>query len=147
MASRRRAREYALQALFQADMSVIEVERALNSLWTGLLDDEDGSLGGRQADDAEISFATGIAQGVERERDNLDGRIEACSTNWRMSRMPHVDRNILRLAAYELLFLDDVPAHVTINEAIELAKKFGTAESRGFVNGILDRLAREVGRL
>jgi N utilization substance protein B len=61
--------------------------------------------------------------------------------------MPHVDRNILRLAAFELLHLEDVPSHVTINEAIELAKKFGTAESKGFVNGILDRLAREAGQL
>jgi transcription antitermination factor NusB len=87
------------------------------------------------------------AEGVERERDQLDRKIETCSTNWRMSRMSPVDRNILRLAAYELIHMDDVPSHVTLNEAIELAKKFGTAQSKGFVNGILDRLAREAGQL
>ena len=147
MASRRRAREYALQALFQSDMAETEVSRALNALWSGLLEDEDGSLGGRQADSSEIDFASNLAAGVEREQNVLDRKIETCSTNWRMSRMPHVDRNILRMGAYELLFMEDVPAHVTINEAIELAKKYGTSESRGFVNGILDRLARESGVL
>jgi len=147
MASRRRAREYAMQVLFQADMSSMEIDEALNALWAGLLEDEDGSLGGRQAEDEEIRFASMLAQGVEREQESLDKRIEACSTNWRMTRMPHVDRNILRMGAFEILFLDEVPAHVTINEAIELAKKFGTAESKGFINGILDRLAREAGRI
>ncbi len=147
MASRRRAREYALQALFQADMAATDVDRALNALWSGQLEDEDGSLGGRQADAQEVVFASELAEGVERERNLLDLKIESCSTNWRMSRMPHVDRNILRMGAFELLFLEDVPAHVTINEAVELAKKFGTSESRGFVNGILDRLARESGAI
>ena len=147
MASRRRAREYALQALFQSDMAETEISRALNALWSGLLEDEDGSLGGRQADSSEIDFASSLATGVEQERNVLDRKIESCSTNWRMSRMPHVDRNILRMGAYELLFMEDVPAHVTINEAVELAKKYGTSESRGFVNGILDRLARESGVL
>ena len=147
MASRRRAREYAMQVLFQADMSSMEIGEALNALWAGLLEDDDGSLGGRQAEEEEIRFASGLAEGVEREQESLDKRIESCSTNWRMTRMPHVDRNILRMGAYEILFMDEVPAHVTINEAIELAKKFGTAESKGFINGILDRLAREAGRI
>jgi N utilization substance protein B len=147
MASRRRAREYALQALFQADLAAVEVSGALNALWTGILEDSDGSLGGRQAEEQEIDFASLIAEGVERERDQLDRKIETCSTNWRMSRMSPVDRNILRLAAYELIHMDEVPSHVTLNEAIELAKKFGTAQSKGFVNGILDRLAREAGQL
>jgi len=128
-------------------MSATAVDGALNGLWTGILEDDDGALGGRQADEVEINFATTLAEGVERERSALDSRIEACSTNWRMSRMPHVDRNILRMGAFEILFMSDVPAHVTINEAVELAKKFGTAESRGFINGILDRLARETGAI
>jgi N utilization substance protein B len=147
MASRRRAREYTLQALFQADVAAVEVSGALNSLWTGILEDDDASLGGRQADEEEIDFASHIAEGVERERDQLDKKIESCSTNWRMSRMSPVDRNILRLAAYELIFMPEIPSHVTLNEAIELAKKFGTSQSKGFVNGILDRLAREAGQL
>ena len=147
MASRRRAREYALQALFQADMASTEISRALNGLWSGLLEDDDGSLGGRQADAEEVAFASELAEGVERERNTLDLKIESCSTNWRMSRMPHVDRNILRMGAFELLYMEDVPAHVSINEAVELAKKYGTSESRGFVNGILDRLARESGAI
>ena len=128
-------------------MATPSAEAALNGLWTGILEDEDGALGGRQADEVEVDFATQLAEGVEREQASLDARIEACSTNWRMSRMPHVDRNILRMGAFEILFMSDVPAHVSINEAVELAKKFGTSESRGFVNGILDRLARETGAL
>ena len=94
----------------------------------------------------ETEFAQALVRGTLEDRDDLDGRIETASTNWRIPRMPTVDRNILRLGAFELRHRTDIPASVSMNEAIELAKRFGGAESRAFVNGILDRIAAEVGR-
>ena len=94
----------------------------------------------------ELEFAQELVRGVLEEREELDARIDAASLNWRLARMPVVDRNILRLGAHELLSRADIPASVSINEAIELAKRFGGAESRAFVNGILDRIAADTGR-
>lgn len=147
MASRRRAREFALQALYQADQVDGSVLDGLNGLWSGLLDgsEEEDDLGRRQAESDEVEFATMLARGVVDQRETLDSRIEATSRNWRIRRMSVVDRNILRLGAYELVFVDDIPANVSINEAVELAKRFGTKDSRAFVNGILDRIAKDVG--
>jgi N utilization substance protein B len=147
VASRRRAREYALQALFHADLGRADVRTALNGLWEGMLDDSDESLGGRAPDSEEIEFATLLAVGVEENREALDARIEGASTNWRIARMAVVDRNLLRLGSYELLHCPEIPVNVTINEAVELAKRYGTQDSKGFVNGILDRIARNLGRL
>lgn len=143
MASRRRARQYALQALFQADVSGTSAALALGGLWDGQLEDDDDALGGRAADEAEVAFATELARGVDAHLDAIDAAIEASSTNWRIRRMAVVDRNVLRLAAYELLHRDDIPANVTINEAVEMAKLFGSKESGSFVNGVLDRIARD----
>ena len=143
--SRRRAREFALQALYQVDTSGTAGRSALSGLWAGL-SDEDGIAGARPADEDERAFALRIVEGVAAHLERLDGMIEAASTNWRLARMPVVDRNILRLASYELAECADVPANVSINEAIELAKKFGDKDSRAFVNGILDRIAAETGR-
>lgn len=148
MASRRRAREYALQALYQSDLAKASVPDALSGLWTGQLEGDDhDELSKRAADSEEIEFATRLARGVEEIRPQLDKRIEASSTNWRVSRMSIVDRNILRLGTFELVHCQDIPANVSINEAVELAKRFGTKDSRGFVNGILDRIARDAGRV
>ncbi len=146
MASRRRAREYALKALYHADLGQVPVTEALNGLWSALLDGE-GIDGVRPPESQEVEFAQQLAQGVQDGRDGIDELIEQCSTNWRVPRMPVVDRNILRLAGFELGECRDIPANVTINEAIELAKRFGSAESRAFVNGIVDRMARQLGRL
>ncbi len=146
MASRRRAREFALQGLYQADLSGLPIPAALNALWSGLLDGE-GLDDQRPPESEEVEFAQRLAYGVEQRREAIDGLIEECSTNWRLPRMPIVDRNILRLAAYELMECTDVPATVSINEAVELAKRFGTAESRAFVNGIVDRMARQLERI
>ncbi len=146
MASRRRAREFALQALFHADLAAESVSASLNALWSGLLD-EDGIGEASGAESEEVEFAARLVMGVDSERDEIDTLIESCSTNWRLARMPIVDRNILRMAAYELRSCADIPATVSINEAVELAKKFGAKESRAFVNGIVDRMARNVGRL
>ena len=146
MASRRRAREFALQRLYQADLSGLPIPAALNALWSGLMDAE-GMEGERPPESEEVEFAQRLAYGVEERREAIDGLIEECSTNWRLPRMPIVDRNILRLAAYELMECTDIPATVSINEAVELAKRFGTAESRAFVNGIVDRMARQLERI
>ncbi len=144
MASRRRAREFALLALYNADLAGEGgVRDALNRLWEGQLD---GAFSGRPAESQEIEFAQRLCMGVEEQRADVDALIENASANWRLIRMPVVDRNILRLAAYELLACHDVPVSVSINEAVELAKRFGDKDSRAFVNGILDRIAADVGR-
>ena len=95
----------------------------------------------------EVEFAQRLCMGVEENRAGIDSLIEESSTNWRLPRMPIVDRNILRIAAFELMGCADIPATVSINEAIELAKRFGTADSRAFVNGIVDRMARQLGKI
>ncbi len=141
--ARRRAREFALKALYQVDVSGGTCGSALSGLWLGQLDGKDED---RAADGAEIEFAERIASGVDEKQGEIDELIEKASKNWRLNRMPVVDRNILRLATAELLFFEDVPASVTINEAVELAKRFGDKDSRAFVNGILDRIASILGR-
>ena len=146
MASRRRARQFALQALFEADLRETTVSSALNDLWAGLMDGE-GIDGERPPESEEVEFAQRLCRGVDDHRERIDTMVDECSTNWRLSRMPVVDRNVLRMAAYELLECHDIPATVAINEAIELAKRYGTADSRAFVNGIVDRIARQVGRI
>ena len=137
MGSRRRAREHALQALYHSDMSAQEVDDSLHALWNGLADDTDGSFGGKAADEEEVDFAATVAQGVTAQLDEIDRLLERCATNWRVERMSLVDRNILRIGAFELLHLHDVPASVAINEAVELAKIFGSESSARFVNGVL----------
>jgi transcription antitermination protein NusB len=145
MASRRRARQFALQALFERDLRGLGVSEALNDLWTGLLD---GGVGDdRPAESQEVEFAARLAHGVSDHQEAIDALIVSCSINWRLVRMPVVDRNVLRLAAFELMQCPDIPGTVSVNEAVELAKRYGSAESRGFVNGIVDRMGRKLNRL
>ena len=146
VASRRQAREFALQALYCADMRTMPVPAALNELWSALMDAE-GVEGERPPESEEVEFAQRLAFGCDEKRADLDRMIEEASTNWRVTRMPVVDRNILRIAVYELLECRDIPATVSINESIELAKRFGAADSRAFVNGIVDRVARKLDRI
>ena len=143
--ARRRAREFALQALYQRDIGSNSAEASLRALWQQQLDDV-GMDGTKPAGDSEIEFTRMLVMGVASRGDEIDRLIEKASANWRIPRMPTIDRNILRLASYELLCCADIPASVSINEAIELAKRFGEKDSRAFVNGILDRIAAEVGR-
>lgn len=135
MGSRRQARECALQVLYAMDLGDLSPDRALELFWSGL----DEAV---PADVAE--FATRIVRGVHEDRRRIDGIIEQFSVNWKLSRMPHVDRNILRLAVFEFLHCRDVPAMVSINEAIELGKEFSTRESGAFINGILDKISKNV---
>lgn len=146
MGSRRRARQFALQAMYQADLMEISALASLNHLWSGHLDEE-GLVDGTAPDSEEIEFAQRLVEGAITDLEALDTLIEEASTNWRLARMPLVDRNILRIAAFELKHCSDIPANVSVNEAVELAKEFGTADSRAFVNGIVDRMGRQLGRL
>jgi len=144
MSGRRRAREFALQALYAMDIGGATGAAALSGLWAGRLEETD--VVEEPVGPEEMEFAQELVRGVGESRDALDIRIEAASLNWRLARMPAVDRNILRVGAHELIARGDIPASVSINEAIELAKRFGGAESRAFVNGILDRIAADTGR-
>lgn len=141
--ARRRAREFALKALYQADVSGGAASDALEGLFAGMLDQSSEE---KPAEPDEVKFALTIAKGMDRRSDEIDGHIIAASKNWRLVRMPIVDRSILRLATAEMMLMKDIPASVTINEAVELAKRFGEKESRAFVNGILDRIASILGR-
>lgn len=144
--SRRQARSYALQALFAVDLAGAEPLAALNGLWDALVDGE-GLDEQPTATSDEVEFAQRLVLGAVSDRERIDTLIEEASTNWRLRRMPLVDRNILRLATYELLACEDIPANVSINEAIELAKRFGAQDTRVFVNGLIDRIGRTLGRI
>ena len=144
MASRRRSREFALQILYRLDLAGADPERALAGLWEGQL--EDDALSNRPAEAEEIEFTRRLVLGYAEQKSEVNALIESASVNWRLLRMPVVDRNILRLASFELLACSDIPASVSINEAVELAKRFGDQDSRAFINGILDRIATETGR-
>ncbi len=128
MGSRHQARERALQILFQYDI------HGKPGLWLDVFWQEN------EATDEVKDFAERLVAGVLEKKKDLDALIGKYATNWKISRMPIVDRNILRAGAYELMWMDDVPAKVTVNEAIELAKSFGDDEASKFVNGILDQV-------
>jgi N utilization substance protein B len=144
MGTRRRAREFALQILYQLDVQEqLSDEQALGMFWRNFAATAEAE-GAMAADLGEIQpFAEKLVRGVRENLTALDAQIQGASKNWRLERMARVDRNLLRLALYELKHVDDVPAKVAINEAIEIAKRYGTNESSAFVNGILDR-CREV---
>lgn len=143
---RRRARECALQILYSLDLNpTMSVETALAHFWRGLTDawrDEERE----ERDASVITFAEALVRGTMASLEEIDGIVQQASRNWRLERMARVDRNLLRLATYELRFQPDVPVKVIINEAIEVAKRFGAAESPAFVNGLLDRISQELGR-
>jgi N utilization substance protein B len=137
---RRRGREAALQMLYQMDSTGVEAAVASGLFWDHLSPGDGGMDADAQA------FANDLVLGIGRERDAVDAAIKNASEHWRIERMPRVDRNVLRVAAYEILFLKDIPRRVTINEAIELAKRYGDAGSAAFVNGVLDRVAQDAGK-
>ncbi len=130
MRRRTQAREYALKVLYQKDVTRTTVTDAAEKFW-----------------DAELSvhqesreFANRLISGVDHYLDALDGKISQYADNWQLKRMAIIDRNILRLGVFELQYAPDIPPKVTINEAVELAKKYGDTESSKFVNGILDKI-------
>jgi transcription antitermination protein NusB len=127
MGMRHQARERALQILFQHDIHG-KAGLKLEEFWKEFT----------ASDDAKI-FAEQLVKGVLEQQKDLDAVISKYATNWKIDRMPIVDRNILRAGLFELLWMNDVPAKVTIDQAIELAKSFGDDEASKFVNGILDK--------
>lgn len=134
---RRKAREFALQLLFQLD---IRKERPMATILKRFWAEYD-------PDDEVRAFTDEIVKGTFKHLHVIDGKILASAKNWSLDRMASVDRNVLRMAAYEILYRLDIPLSVTINEAIELAKKYGTDDSGAFVNGILDNVARMAGKV
>lgn len=134
MGRRRQSRETALQLLYTLDITRANVREVLGAGWTEKM------LSPEIRD-----FTTTLVTGVIEHRDDIDAFIQECSTNWSLERIGMVERNILRFAIYELCFLPDIPPNVTINEAVEVAKKYGTEEAPAFINGILDRVKHGVG--
>lgn len=129
MRKRTRARQFAIEVLYHVDLC-----------GSGVLETSLAEMVGR-ADDPDVSgFASTLVTGTLEKRGELDRIIREVAQNWDLSRMATIDRNILRLGSYELLYRDDIPPKVSINEAIELGKRYSTAESGTFVNGILDRI-------
>jgi N utilization substance protein B len=129
-ARRTRARERALQALYQIDVAAEGIDDALARFWKSF----------EPVEQEVMSLADALVRGVASHRRAIDDTIEKVSTNWRLDRMAKVDRNVLRLAVYELIETE-VPVKVVINEAIELGKKYGSESSGAFVNGVLDKVA------
>ncbi len=128
---RRKARELALQVLFQKDLRRKRVDDILTLVSSPTLWDEDTR-----------NFFFTLVRGVEEKEEIVDRLITEVAEGWTLHRMANIDRNILRIAAYEIVFLPEVPASVSINEAVELGKKYGTEESGRFINGVLGRLLR-----
>ncbi len=138
MKSRRAARELALQALYQVDLlgDGAQEQPSLALFWEHF----------DPAEDAEAqAFARELVDGVRTSLERIDGLIAAAAEHWRLPRLSRVDLNLLRLATFELIGRPEIPASVTLNEAIEIARRFGSEESAGFVNGVLDHVARVVG--
>jgi len=144
MGARSVARERALQALYQLEVQETSVEDALDAAFAAA-SGEPGAPPGK-VDPESRRFAAQLVEGAHGRREEIDRLIEAHSHNWRLDRMGQIDRNVLRLAIYELKYLPDVPRKVTINEAVELGKRFGTEASSAFINGLLDRIAAELGK-
>ncbi len=129
MGRRRQSREVALQLLYALDITRVTAREVLETTWAETL------LWPEIRD-----FTTALVTGVIEHRDGIDAFIQESSTNWSLDRIGMVERNILRFAIYELCFLPEIPPNVTINEAVEVAKKYGTEEAPAFINGILDRI-------
>lgn len=133
--SRRLARETALQVLFQIDMAKEKLDNAtVVRKWA-----EEFAV-----PEASIPFAQGLVEGTLSHLEEIDAKLGQFSEGWALSRMANVDRNLLRLACYEILYREDIPGRVTINEALEIAKRYASEESGKFINGILDRVVEGV---
>ena len=161
MGKRREARERAVQFLFQHDLNppsdlAAELEQFWNSQRTAAIEEEKSGMAtwGEKvelppptAEEAETRlFAEPLIKGVLENRDAIDEQIKKHAKNWDFHRIAAVDRNIMRLAIYEMLHRQDIPPVVSINEAVDIAKKFSTQDSGKFVNGILDKIKGELMR-
>lgn len=138
MGNRRKARECALQLLYDLEVNIVQegdqTKRAFAEYWTCFPDN------GKVTDEVK-EFAERLVLGVREHDDEIDDYIQQASTNWKLERMAMVDRNILRIATFELRHLEDIPPKVSLNEAIEIAKRYGSQDSGSFINGILDKIS------
>lgn len=129
MHHRRKAREIALQVLYELDVLGIDVKEGMELFWNHF-----------DAPEEVRPFASMLIEGAWKNSQQIDDLISTCSENWTISRMSIVDKSILRMAVYELLNFPDIPPKVTLNEAIDLGKMYGTENSGSFINGILDAI-------
>jgi N utilization substance protein B len=129
MRLRSKAREVALCILYQIELSKVDFQKSLQSYLETYPQNQDA-----------VDFASLLAQGVVKNLEYIDSLIKKHVKNWEIERMAIIDRSILRIACFELLFLEDIPPKVSINEAIELAKRFGDLDSPRFVNGVIDKI-------
>ncbi|MFA5088758.1 MAG: transcription antitermination factor NusB [Candidatus Omnitrophota bacterium] len=133
MRKRTLAREYALKILYQVDITRRDIEYVADQFWAN-----------EEEVDADVkSFSRRLVLGVKDNLAEIDEKISQYATNWQLKRMVIIDRNILRIGVFELKYAPDIPPKVTINEAIELAKKYGDLDSSKFVNGILDKINKK----
>lgn len=130
MRKRTQSREYALKILYQAELTRREIHLAAEKFWSEF----------ESIDEHVRSFSDRLTMGIEESLQQIDDKISKHATNWQLKRMAVIDRNVLRIGVFELIYADDIPPKVTINEAVELAKKYGDIESSKFVNGILDKI-------
>ena len=159
MRSRRKAREAALQALYQCDTQADWSSEAIDLYFevycrppeagdddtlTDLDPADQASAPAQNARQENLQFARRLIDGVIDNGDFVDSRISEASIHWKIERMSRIDRNILRLAVFEMAMMPEIPLNVTLNEAIELAKRYGADESPMFVNGVLDKVARGI---
>lgn len=133
MGKRRKARESALQILFQLEFDNSKPEETLKRYWAN-----------QRSNTETKGFTKQLINGITAHQDEIDRAIQSGSENWRVSRMPIVDRNILRIAVFELFYEKSLAPAIVINEAIEIAKKFGSDKSSPFINGVLDGLLRKM---
>ena len=141
MSKRREGREAAIQFLYQLDLNREPIETLRQGFWELRTGQDRNAVPARTQ-----RFANELVEGVTRNAAQIDERISQCVENYDLQRIAPVDRNILRLAIYEMLFCPDIPPVVSINEAIEIAKRFGGDESGRFVNGVLDRIRSKLTR-
>ncbi|WP_454191903.1 transcription antitermination factor NusB [Paenibacillus sp. Marseille-Q7038] len=143
---RRLAREFVVQSLYSMEMNAVEAEQAVNMLFNEAAEENEGEVEVK-SEDAMRAYVLEHVRGVWETKDALDKLLVDYLKGWQVSRLSRVDRQILRLAAYEMLYREDVPAKVSVNEAIELSKHFGTVESGKFVNGVLGKMIQDIDTL
>jgi N utilization substance protein B len=135
MGSRRKARESAMQLLYQYDFTRQPIDELLRTYWQNL----------REGVDEDVQcYANRLVKGALERLDEIDQRIAEHATHWRLPRMASVDRNILRIAVYEMLYEPETPKVVVIDEAIEIARRYSSYEATQFINGLLDAIRRKL---
>ena len=135
MATRRQAREWVVQILFNLDLNKIPMDELFADFWKELKSSEKSRL-----------FTQDHVRGVMEHIKDIDTELQSCATNWDIKRMGVIERNVMRMAIYEMLYCKDIPPVVSINEAVDIAKYFSSQESGKFVNGILDNIRKKLSR-